>query len=121
MRRFNLMIKMKTTLGGVGLIFFWVLWVTGIAGIEPANAGTFSCADPQYASSPVCKGEHPRLHITKANLADFQARMAGDYKAVFQSNVTWAENNFGIITTGTDGMKVDIFAFIYARERRIFR
>ncbi|MBI4359582.1 MAG: hypothetical protein HY564_00620, partial [Candidatus Jacksonbacteria bacterium] len=58
------------------------------------TAPFFDCAKEPYASSPACRGEHPRLHITQATLPYFREKIATYYKADYQRLVNWVDSQF---------------------------
>ena len=77
------------------------------------TAPFFDCAKEPYASSAVCKGEHPRLHITKATLPAFQAKIATYYKSEYQTFVSWVDVNFSQDVLSVEGLMSDYHAFIF--------
>ena len=84
--------------------------------LQPAGAQTtpfFDCAKSPYSTSPACKGEHPRLHITKDTLPDFQARIAKDYLSEYQSFVNWVDSAFNTDTNASAGLMADNHALIF--------
>ena len=58
------------------------------------TAPFFDCAKEPYASSPACKGEHPRLHITQETIPYFREKIVTYYSAEYQSFVNWVDSQF---------------------------
>ena len=58
----------------------------------------FDCAKAPYSTSPACKGEHPRIHITKDTLPYFQNKVATDFKVEYQKFVTTIDSEFNVET-----------------------
>src|SRR3989344_3296580 len=62
--------------------------------VHAQTTSFFDCAKAPYNASPACKGEHPRLHITKDTLPQIKQKIQTYYMKEYQEYVSWADSVF---------------------------
>ncbi|MBI4359690.1 MAG: hypothetical protein HY564_01175, partial [Candidatus Jacksonbacteria bacterium] len=84
--------------------------VLGEKEFQIAQTASFDCASPVYSGSPACKGEHPRMYLTKSNINGIRNKIQTVYRTEFQQFVTEADQKY---TTTLDYAGIQNFAFLY--------
>ena len=87
--------------------------ILSLVTIQQASANFFDCTKEPYASSPACKGEHPRLFLTNANIQPIRDKIASQFKAEYQSFINQADKLIAANTTDRYYTTIQNFALIY--------
>ena len=75
-------------------IFLFSFFLFKSKSYSKENGDFFSCSLPKYKNSPVCKREHPRLHITKNTLSYYRNKIKNYYLQEYQKFVNFVDSNF---------------------------